>query len=200
MLRILAIGASASRRRPGSYVAQIEKLLEQANKGLDVTIINRGVSGELAADAATRIKNEVALSEPNLVLWQIGTNDALAYVPLEQLEATVTDTVRWLKAHKVDVVLVGLQFVQPMAQDDHYKAVRALLRKVAAQEHVIIVRRYEAMELIAQAEGTGPDFLLDDLHQIEGGYACLAQYVARAITLGVFGKALRVLDQQPAPK
>ncbi len=199
VVRILAIGASAGRRRSGSHVGQIEKLLEQANKGLDVVVINRGVSGELAANAAIRIRNEVALSEPDLVLWQIGTNDALAYVPLEQLETTVTDTIRWLKSHNVDVVLVGLQFVQPMAQDENYKAVRLLLRKIAAQENVIIVRRYEAMELIAQADHTDPGSLPDDIQKVEGGYECLAQYVARAITLGVFGKSLKDLPQ-PAPR
>ena len=134
------------------------------------------------------------------MLWQVGTNDALAYVPLEQIEATVADTVRWLKAHQVDVVLVGLQFVQPMAQDEHYKAIRTLLRKVAAQENVVIVRRYEAMELIAQAERGNTDSLPDDLQQVEGGYECLAQYVTRAITLGVFGKALREQVQQPPSK
>jgi lysophospholipase L1-like esterase len=196
-LRILAIGASGGRRgNRGSYTAQIEKLLEQANKGLDVVIINRGVSGELAADAARRIKIEVALTEPTLVLWQVGTNDALAYVPLEQIEETVTDTVRWLKAHKVDVVLVGLQFVHRMAQDEHYRAVRALMRKIAAQENVVIVRRYEAMELIARASGDDPTSVPDLFEQAESSYACLAQYVARAITIGIFGKGLR---QRPPP-
>ena len=118
-------------------------------------MINRGVSGELSAQAAARIKNEVALNDPDLVLWQVGTNDALAYVPLDELETTIVDTVHWLKEHKVDVVLVGLQYVDRMAQDDHYKAVRELLRKIAAKENVMIVRRYEAQRLMAQAEGSG---------------------------------------------
>ena len=154
-------------------------------------IIERGVSGELAADAARRIRIEVALTEASLVLWQIGTNDALGYVPLDEIEATVTETLRWLKEHKVDVVLVGLQFVRPMAQDAHYDAVRKLLRRIAAQEDVVIVRRYEAMELIAKASGDDPTAVPDMFEQAEGSYACLAQYVARAITLGVFGKGLR---------
>ena len=67
----------------GSHTDQIEHILEHAIKGLDVVMINRGVSGELAAQAAPRIKNRVALDEPDLVLWQVGTNDALAYVPLD---------------------------------------------------------------------------------------------------------------------
>ena len=80
-------------------------------KGADVVIINRGVSGELAANAALRIKNEVAMTSPDLVIWQVGTDDALAFVPLDELAETVQSTIRWLKEHNVDVVLAGLQYV-----------------------------------------------------------------------------------------
>ena len=164
-------------------------------------MINRGVSGELAGDAATRIKNEVALHSPDLVLWQVGTNDALAYVPLDQLRETLTDTTKWLKAHRVDVVLAGLQPVKQLEQDDHYRAVRDLIRKVAADENVVIVRRTEAMRLLANVERGGGGLFPEEFAQTEAGYACLAEYVARAITLGAFGKGLRPLPEpaQAAP-
>src|SRR6185503_15485448 len=162
---------------------------------------NRGVSGELAAQAATRVKNEVALQDPDLVWWQVGTNDALAYVPLDELQATIVDNIRWLKEHKVDVVLVGLQYVDRMAQDDHYRAVRELLRKIAAKENVMIVRRYEAQRLLAQAEASGGGLVPDEFQRNEAGYACLSQYMARAITLGIFGRALRMVPiTPPAPR
>jgi lysophospholipase L1-like esterase len=203
-VKILAIGASSlvgRRAGPGRHTEQIERILEQAIKGLDVVMINRGISGELAAQAAARIKNLVALDEPDLVLWQVGTNDALAYVPLDELERTVVDTIDWLKAHKVDVVLAGLQYVDRMARDEHYRAVRELLRRVAAKENVMIVRRYEAQRLIAQAEVSGGGLVPDEFQRNEAGYACLSQYIARSITLGIFGKRLQVrpLNNPPAP-
>jgi len=194
-VKILAIGASASHGRrsgPGSHTEQIEQILERAIKGLDVVMINRGISGELAAHAGPRIKNLVALDKPDLVLWQVGTNDALAYVPLDELEKAVVDTIEWLKAHKVDVVLAGLQYVDRMARDANYAAVRELLRKVAAKENVMIIRRYEAQRLIAQAESRGGGLAPDEFERTEAGYTCLAQYLARAITLGIFGKRLQV--------
>jgi len=195
-IRILAIGSSASvgRRysRPGGHSEQIRDILQNAIKGLDVVMINRGVSGELSAQAAQRIKIEVALHDPDLVLWQVGTNDALAYVPLVELETTIVDTVHWLREHKVDVVLAGLQYVNPATQDDNYKAVRELLRKVAAKENIAIVRRYEAQRLLSQAEGSGGGLAPDEFQRSEAGYACLSQYMARAITLGIFGQTLRV--------
>jgi lysophospholipase L1-like esterase len=199
-IRILAIGSSSSigrSSRSGGHSEQIRNILQNAIKGLDVVMINRGVSGELSAQAALRIKDEVALHDPDLVLWQVGTNDALAYVPLDQLEATIVDTVHWLREHKVDVVLAGLQYVNPATQDDNYKAVRELLRKIAAKENVAIVRRYEAQRLLSQAEGSGGGLAPDEFQRNEAGYACLSQYMARAITLGIFGQTLRVRPITP---
>jgi acyl-CoA thioesterase I len=197
VIRILAIGASAMTGRRGPYVEQIEQILEKAVKGLDVVVINRGISGELASDAEQRIKTEVALTEPDLVLWQVGTNDALAYVPIDELRDTIVQTIRWLKDHKVDVVLVGLQFVHRKAQDDNYRTVRELIRSIGEQEKVVVVRRSEAMRLINQAEGSGGGLFPEEFARTEAGYACLAEYVARAIALGSFGRALRPLPPRP---
>jgi acyl-CoA thioesterase-1 len=193
-IKILAIGASAasgSRTTKGGYTALIEQILERVVKGLDVVMINRGVSGELAANAATRIRIETALNKPDVVLWQVGTNDALAYVSVPHIKATVVDTVRWLRDRKVDVILVGLQYAGGMVQNPHYLAVRDMLRQTAARENVVIVRRDEAMQVIKEAKREGGGLLPDEFEQTEAGYTCLAQYVARAIALGVFGKALR---------
>lgn len=189
-ITILAIGASASAGRGavhGGYTGEARQILRQAIKGLDVVMINRGVSGELASQAAARIRNEVALVEPDLVLWQVGTNDALAYVPVDEIQAVVVDTLTWLKEHKVDTVLVGLQYIDRMEQDEHYRNVREMLRKVAAQENVLIVRRYEAQRLLSQAAGSGGGLFPDEFQRTEAGYTCLAQYMARAITIGIFG-------------
>ncbi|HYI26458.1 MAG TPA: SGNH/GDSL hydrolase family protein [Bradyrhizobium sp.] len=191
-IKILSIGASASAGRGalhGGYTGEARQILRQAIKGLDVVMINRGVSGELASQAAWRIKNEVALVEPDLVLWQVGTNDALAYVSVDELQATVVDTLTWLKEHKIDTVLVGLQYIDRMEQDEHYRNVREMLRKVATQENILIVRRYEAQRLLSQAAASGGGLFPDEFQRTEAGYTCLAQYMARAITLGIFGPA-----------
>jgi lysophospholipase L1-like esterase len=189
-LRILSFGAAPGRiRARGDYSGVIESMLERTLRGIDVVMINRGVSGELAANAAFRMKNEVALNEPDLVLWQVGTNDALAYVPAEDFAAAVRDQLVWLKDHKIDVVLVGLQFASEMLRDAHYKAIRDTLRKVAAEEEVPVIRFYEAMQIVNGPTAATP--AAEDFERDEAGYNCLAQYVARAITLGTFAKGLK---------
>jgi lysophospholipase L1-like esterase len=201
-VRILAFGAAPGRVGPrgGGYTGLIESMLQSALKGVEVTIVNRGVSGELAGNAAARMKNEVALEEPALVLWQVGTNDALAYVDAQDFAATLKEQIDWLKAHKVDVVLVGLQFAPQMQRDAHYVEIREALRRVAAQENVIVIRFFEAMQIIAQAQNAGPEPVTEEFERNEAGYNCLAQYVARAITLGVFAKNMPKREPPPAPQ
>lgn len=191
-LKVLAIGSSSTvgigATSPAkNYPAQFEGILERAFKGLDVRIVNRGVSGELAAMTSERLKTQVALEEPDLVLWQVGTNDALAHVPVESFAATVRDTIRWLKEHEVDVVLVGLQYTLAVARDEYYAAIRGTLHKLATGENVLLVRRFEAMEFLEKARA-GTFVSEDGLHLNDLGYHCMAEHVARAVVVSAFLK------------
>ena len=126
-VRILAIGSSSTlgsgaSSKDMSYPAQLVSILEHALKGVDLVIVNRGVSGEMAEDTAARIRSEAALRNPDLVLWQLGTNDALARIPPQDFEATVRATIRWLKENRIDAVLVGVQYTVRLARDANYAA------------------------------------------------------------------------------
>jgi acyl-CoA thioesterase I len=190
-IKIVTIGASSKGGKLTSedgYQQIIEAMLEKTIPGIDVKMINRGVSGELARDAADRIKTEVALTRPDLVLWQLGTHDALMHVPVSDFQATVAETVDWLRAHDVDVVMVGLHYLRNLVRDEHYQAVRAALRATAEQKKVLWIGRYEAMQVIEQARlmtaGPSPN----EFTMTESGYSCLSEYVARALTSGAFAR------------
>jgi lysophospholipase L1-like esterase len=189
-VKILAIGSSSTAvlglGRNGSPL--LERILERTIKGLDVEIINRGFSGELAEAAGERIRLEVALNEPDIVLWQVGTNDALAQVPVDSFEHSIAETVRWLKEHNVDVILVGLHYAKRLAKDTHYQAIRTSLRRVAIAENVLRIGRYEAMEVLARTTASTDRPVLEDFGLTEAGYNCMAQYIARTITVGLFAK------------
>jgi lysophospholipase L1-like esterase len=200
-IKILAIGSSAAAvlgMMHDGIPPLLEQILERNIKGLDVEIINRGFSGELAEAASERLKLEVALNEPNLVLWQVGANDAFAQVPVESFERSVVGTVRWLKEHNVDVILVGLHYMKQLAKNEHYQAIRTSLQRITAAESVQRVTRYEAMEVLARTlrESGRPE--PRDFGLTEDGYNCMAQYVARAITVGLFAKPAKHAPQ-PAP-
>jgi len=199
-VRILAIGAASIARRdsaPGGYYAVIEQFLERTFKGVDVEIFNRGVSGELARDAAERIKTEVALTEANLVLWQVGTADALAQVPVEEFKATVSETVAWLKEHKIDVALIGMQYSRRMANDPGYQAIRVAVREVAKEHAVLRIGRYDAVETIQKIRLQQGE-PVSESELTEAGYVCMAEYLARAIATGLFAKPAAPTADPPA--
>jgi lysophospholipase L1-like esterase len=201
-IKILAIGStSVSLRGPvsGGHYSVVESLLESTFKGLDVEVVHRGVSGELATDAAERIRTEVALTEADLVLWQLGTADALAQVPVADFHVAVAETIAWLKEHKVDTILVGIRYARSMAKDLHYQAIRAAIKEVAREQGVLRINRYEAeetLESIRRQQGVQ----LSEAEVTEAGYACMAEYLARAIASGLFLKDGPPQGRPPASK
>jgi lysophospholipase L1-like esterase len=197
-VKILAIGASSAAvlgMGRGGSPPLLERILERAIKGLDVEIINRGFSGELAEAAGERLKIEVALNHPDIVLWQVGTNDAFAQVPVESFQLSVSNAVRWLKSHNIDVILVGLHYTKQLAKDEHYQAIRNSLRRVAIAENVLRIGRYEAMEVLARTMEANGQPEQQDFGLTEAGFNCMAQYIARTITVGIFAR----LPKQPPP-
>jgi lysophospholipase L1-like esterase len=191
-LKIVAIGASSSAVLGGGWRGGgpplLEQVLEKTIKGLDVEIINRGFSGELAEAAGERIKIEVALNHPDIVLWQVGTNDALAHVPVESFRLSVSNTVRWLKAHNIDVILVGLHYMKHLVRDPYYQGIRKSLGEIASGEKVLRIGRYEAMEVLARTMAAAGQPEQEVFGLTEDGYNCMAQYIARNITVGIFAK------------
>lgn len=192
-IRVLAIGSSSTVGVGASspkftYTSLLETELEKAFKGLDIKIITRGVSGEIADATAERIKLEVALNRPNLVLWQVGTNDALARVPVTEFAQTVSRTLKWMKANKVDPVLVGMQYTKKIAKDDHYRLIKDALKQVAQEENVPLIKRYEAMQYMEEARSKLALVTSDELHLNDLGYRCMAEHVTRGILVSVFPK------------
>jgi lysophospholipase L1-like esterase len=196
-INILAIGSTSASLRgpvPGGHYAVVERFLEEHFKGLDVSVVHRGVSGELAADAAERIKNEVALTSADLVLWQLGTADAMAQVPVADFYVAVAEALGWLKEHKVDVILVGMRYARSMAKDLHYQAIRAAIREAAKEQNVLRIGRYEAEETLEKIRQRQDGLPVSEAAITESGYVCMAEYLARAIAAGLFAR------EQPAKR
>jgi acyl-CoA thioesterase-1 len=195
VIKILTIGASSSggtNDARGPYFGIIEAVLEKTIPGVDVQIIDRGISGELARDASERLMNEVALNRPDAVLWQLGTNDALARIPAEEFVSTVTERVRWLKEHNVDVALVGMPYARSIQHDPHYQMIRGAVRRIAEEQIVLHIGRYDAMQLIEQARSAPGGALPNEFALTDEGYSCLAEYVVRAVTSGIFAKSIEM--------
>ena len=95
-VKVLAIGSSSTvgvgaSSPSATYIARLETTLEGAFKGMDFDVIGRGMSGEVAQGAADRMKQEVEETKPDLVVWQVGTNDALRHVSIDRFKNCLQD-------------------------------------------------------------------------------------------------------------
>jgi hypothetical protein len=182
-LKILAIGGSSAPGASASYPVKLEAALEQAMPKVDVVIEHRGLSGEIATGAAERLRSLVADADPDLVVWQVGTHDAIARVDPNAFTEALEDSVAWLKSHGIDVVLVDPLYTASVATDSDYNRIVDGVRDVATRLGVPLVRRFEALRYLAgrteKGEGhiLGRQFRLNDL-----GLRCMAEHVALTIS------------------
>ncbi len=185
-VRVLAVGGSAAPGASASYPVKLAAALEQALPDVDVVIEHRGLQGEIASGAAEHMRTMVAESEPDLVIWQVGTHDALARVEIDAFAGALDEAIAWIKSHGIDVVLVDPLYTASMAADAYYNQMVTTVRTVAAKAKVPLVQRYEALRYLSartdKGEGhmLGRQFRLNDL-----GLRCMAEHVTLAIAASV---------------
>jgi lysophospholipase L1-like esterase len=199
-VRILAIGSSSTVGTGASspsatYVARLEKDLEGSVKGMDFDVVGRGIGGEVAQGAADRMKREVEETKPDLVVWQVGTNDAIRHVEPERFKTCLKNTLAWLHERRIDVVLVDPQFGEELAKDEHYEKMVQAVAEVAREAHVLLVDRYEAMRELQKERGDTFYLTRDNLHMNDRGYRCMSEQLAR----GIVGGLLQADGEQKRP-
>ncbi|WP_373622883.1 SGNH/GDSL hydrolase family protein [Methylobacterium sp. OAE515] len=181
-IKILAIGGSAAPGASASYPAKLEAALEQALPKVDVVIDHRGLPGEIASGAAERVRTMVAEAEPDLVVWQVGTHDAIARVDADAFASALNEAVAWIRSHGIDVVLVDPLYTASMAADADYNRIVEAVRTVATQQQVPLVRRYEALRYLSRRSDKGEGHMLGRQFRLNDlGLRCMAEHVALTI-------------------
>jgi acyl-CoA thioesterase I len=88
-----------------AYPAQLEKALKA--RGLDVAVLNAGVSGDTTAAALSRLDWSLA-DRPTHVLVELGANDMLRGLAPEQARANLDTILGKLKQAGLPVMLAGM--------------------------------------------------------------------------------------------
>jgi lysophospholipase L1-like esterase len=187
-LRILAIGSSSTAGVGASgpvatYPARLQVELSKRLPGVFIRVINRGKGGEVAAQTALRLRRDVLEYKPDLVIWQVGTNDALRHVEGDAFGATLENGLSFLRDRKVDVILIDPQSFPRAAGNPAYAAVVRRIATIAGHDDVPVLHRFAAMKAwAALPEGVRrPMLSADGFHMGDQGYACLAQVLAEGI-------------------
>lgn len=86
-----------------------DKLQESLNQdGIEVQVINGGVSGDTSAGGASRIAWSLA-DKPSAVVVVLGGNDALRGLPPDDLERNLDSILRAIQTEGIPVLLAGMQ-------------------------------------------------------------------------------------------
>ncbi len=177
------IGASA----PGlTYPAQLASLLQARLPNHSIAVHNKGVGGETVADNLLRLERDVLALGPDLVVWQVGTNDALQAIPPAQVRGELLAGLARLRVAGIDVVLMD---PQPLAEDrgDDGAVMATMLQAAAAEAGVALVPRGALMRhWLGSGVFTVADlFVADRLHMSDLGYRCLAEQVTDMMVVGL---------------
>lgn len=137
-LRILAFGASIvagyGLNGQDALPAQLEKALRA--RGIDATVINSGVSGETSAGGLARLDWALA-DDPDLVIVDLGGNDALRGIDPKTTEANLDTIVTRLQQEKRGVMIAGM-LAPPNLGADYAAAFNAVFRDVAVRHDVVL--------------------------------------------------------------
>jgi acyl-CoA thioesterase I len=187
-LSIVAIGSSstagAGASSPAaSYPSRLAIELAQRFPAHTIKVVNRGVNGEDAREMLARFEESVVRENPDLVLWQVGTNALLLDRPLERAEALIREGLGRLKTSGIDVVLIDPQFAPKVLAKPGLNQLMHLYSLIAKGNNVSTFHRFAVMRHWREVEGHSFDVFLspDELHMNDWSYACVAKLLASAI-------------------
>src|SRR4029453_12377725 len=88
-----------------TFPAVMKQELSRLRPSAQIEVINSGRSFDTIPGNVRRLQADVLRHKPDLVVWQLGTNDVVWRGIVENAKELVVAGVRQLKAGNVDVVL-----------------------------------------------------------------------------------------------
>ena len=187
-LTIVAIGSSSTSgagasSSSASYPARLEVELKERFPGRTIRVLNRGIGGEEVADMLARFDRAVLAEQPDLVLWQVGTNSVLRGHSIATVAARVHEGLMRLRESGADVILVDPQFAPKVLDRPDGERMVDLLGQTAKVENVSIFHRFAVMRHWHKIQQLPFETFLspDGLHMNDWSYACVAKLLASAI-------------------
>jgi acyl-CoA thioesterase I len=188
-ITIVAIGSSstagAGASSPAaSYPSRLAVELGTLYPDVPITVLNRGINGQDAAEMIARFKHDVIDEKPDLVIWQLGTNAALRDLPIEEVGKFTEQGIREVKTAGADILLVDPQFVPKVIAKPEAEGIVRLIATTATNTKIDVFRRFALMRHWRERDGMPFDAFTspDSLHLNDWGYGCWAKLLSVAIS------------------
>jgi acyl-CoA thioesterase I len=181
-LKVVAVGSSSTvglwvLNSTGTYPEVMRRELMRLRPNA-----NSGRVGDTIQGNVARFDRDVLSVKPELVIWQLGTNDIAWGGRADGLKDVIIGGVRVLKASGADVILMDLQYAPMVLASSHHSFMQAIIADVARQEHVGLFPRFALMlHSVKAGLPSGALVSWDGLHNSAEGYDCIGRALARAI-------------------
>ena len=139
---------------------------------------------ENLADNIARLDRDVLSHKPDLLIWQIGTNDVVWRGIADNAQDMLSEAVGRIKAANTDIILLDLQFAPWVLANNRYDRMERIIADVANQQKVGHFPRFILMKRAIEAGVTGL-VSWDGLHNSTEGYACVGVALAQMIDAAV---------------
>ncbi len=187
-IKIVAIGSSSTQGHGASspshsYPSRLAVELAELWPRARLTVVNRGVGGERTVQMMARFERDVLPEKPDLVIWQVGTNESLAGDTIYSMRELILEGIDTLEMAGIDVIVMSPQYAPRFNEKpDHLLRVEAV-RSAAVTKNVGVFRRFEIMQnWVARESMTMPMMITaDGLHMNDLSYGCTAHLLARQI-------------------
>ena len=189
---VVVIGGSSTTGRAAgggdaAYPHELELALQHRYPGVPISVLNKGVAGETAEQMAARMERDAIAENPALVIWEVGTADAVRATNLDEFTATLQAGITQLHEHRIDAMLVDMQYSPDTTSVINFQPYLDGLHQIGDLADAYVFRRYDIMKHWSEA-GV---FNFTDVPKSERRelatkvYACLGERLADAIDYAV---------------
>lgn len=159
---------------PGDgFTDQLEKALQEA--GRQVEVANAGVSGDTSTGGLARLDWSVP-DGTDLVILELGANDALRGIPPEITEQNIEKMITSLKARNIRVLLAGM-LAPPNMGPDYEARFNPIFPKLA-ERHGVMLYPFFLDGVAAEREL----LLADGMHPNSSGIATMVAGILPLVT------------------
>lgn len=155
-----------------NYPAKLQRKIDTA--GLHYRVLNEGISGETTAQGLSRL-DSVRRLHPALVIVELGANDGLRGLPVEETGKNLEEIIRGLRKDGALVVLAGMQ-VPPNYGPAYTKSFSELFPALSKKYNLALI------PFFLQGVGGRAELNQEDgIHPKAEGYAIVAENVWRVV-------------------
>jgi hypothetical protein len=165
----------------------MEQGLARSFPGVPITLANKSVAHQTAAQMLERFPKDVFGEDPVLVIWETGTTDAVQGVDIDAFAATLQSGIDVLAARGIDVILVDVQFSHKTEAIIDLESYLKTMHRAGDVKDVYVFPRFAMMRYWSEQE----IFDLDGVQKDERAtlatnvYHCLGRKLADAIQVAL---------------